>query len=206
MSPTSKSFPGSPRHWITTSPLLGYLLHSVVPDFPPPPQHPHATSLLPFQIVLEALQDASVKSSAPHTGTCSLAWCMSMRCAEAIRSTDLMARTLSWGVSGVSSTQDRLGRDPEQIFTRCLLFLWKPKMHPLLHEAWKPFHFDFIPSPSALLSLTPFMTNDIWLLSKAVNNVDRRGFQLQVFESPALEATFPLLSFWGLFSFLLPAN
>lgn len=42
------------------------------------------------------------------------------------------------------------------------------------------------------------MTNDIWLLSNAVDHVDRRGFQLQVFESPALqmaEATFPLLSF-----------
>lgn len=134
MSPTSKSFPGSPRHWITTSLLLGYLLHSVAPDFPPPPWHPHTTSCLPFQIVLEALQNVSVKSSALHTGTCSLAWCMIIRCAESIRSTDLMARTLSWGISGVSSTQV-LGRDPEQMFTRCLLFLRKPKMHPPLHEA-----------------------------------------------------------------------
>lgn len=45
-----------------------------------------------------------------------------------------MARTLSWDICGVSSTQV-LGRDPEQMFTRCLLFLWKPEMLPLLREA-----------------------------------------------------------------------
>lgn len=73
-------------------------------------------------------------------------------------------------------------------------------MHPLLHEEGKPFCFDFIPPPSALLSLARFITVDIWLLSKAVKHVDRRGFPLLVFVFESLafqtaEATFPLLSF-----------
>lgn len=72
-------------------------------------------------------------------------------------------------------------------------------MHHLLHEEGKPSCFDFIPSPSALLSMAWFMTEDIWLLSEAVKHVDRRGFPFVfVFESPAFqiaEATFPILSF-----------
>lgn len=59
--------------------------------------------------------------------------------------------------------------------------LWKPEVYPLLHEEWKLFHFVFIPLPSALLSLAQLITKDIWLLSQAVDRVDRSGFLLQVF-------------------------